>query len=116
MLVVCMQPEFHSMVPVKAGKLETLQQGALCWPSSLKQCIAVCNSLNLVNRHDLVGDLADYTAFKACEARFVVCLITSKFSSKGHAALDRPPVCLLCGLPPLQLADVMASRVLCCAV
>ena len=67
-----MQPELHGFVPVDAGAFEDLQQDPVHWSNSLKQCAAVCNSLNLVNRQEVVGDLADYTAFKACEACFLV--------------------------------------------
>ena len=103
-MFVCLQPSLHGMVPVKAGKFEPLQRGAMHWPSSLKQCAAVCNSLNLVNRLQVVGDLADYTAFKACEARFVVCLTTWHWPKQSAL--------LQCTAPPTFLA----SRVLCCAV
>ena len=67
-----LQPELHGFVPVTAGAFEALQQDPVQWSNSLKQCAAVCNSLNLVNRQEVVGDLADFTAFKACEARFLV--------------------------------------------
>ena len=57
---------------MKAGAFGTLQQDPVHWSNSLKQCAAVCNSLNLINRQQIVGDLAAFTAFKACEARFLV--------------------------------------------
>lgn len=60
------------MLPVAHGKFTTLQPSPMNWPNSLKQCAAICNSLNLVNQQRVVGDTADYTAFKACEARFLV--------------------------------------------
>ena len=75
MLIGCvrLQPELLGLVTVsKTGRLEALQESAVHWPSRLKACVAVCNSLNLVNRHEVMGDLADYTAFQACEARFLV--------------------------------------------
>ena len=67
-----MQPELQGMLPVVEGKFLALQRSAVQWPNSLKQSAAICNSLNLINRRDVVGDVADYTAFKACEARFLV--------------------------------------------
>ena len=73
-LLVCMQPDLCGVLPVVQGKLGELQQDAVQWPNSLKQCVAVCNSLNYVNKRKLVGDVADYEAFKACEARFLVTL------------------------------------------
>lgn len=60
------------MLPLVDGKLGALQRSAVRWPNSLKQCAAICNSLNLVSKCRVVGDVADYTAFKACEARFLV--------------------------------------------
>ena len=67
-----MQPELQGMLPIVKGKFAALQHSAVQWPNSLRQCAAACNSLNLINRRHVVGDVADYTAFKACEARFVV--------------------------------------------
>ena len=68
-----MQPELHGMLPVINGELTELQRSAVWWPESLKQCAAVCNSLNLVHKYAVVGDAADFAAFKACEATFLVC-------------------------------------------
>ena len=45
---------------------------AMHWPNRLKQALAVCNSLTLIGRNQLVGDDADKQAFKAVEARFLV--------------------------------------------
>lgn len=69
---MCVQPELHGMLPVNGDKFEALQQSAVQWSNSLKQSAAVCNSLNLVNKTRVVGDVADFAAFKACEARFLV--------------------------------------------
>ena len=60
------------MVPINGSTFGELQRDASQWSNGLKQSVAVCNSLNLVNRHQVMGDQADYTAFKACEALFVV--------------------------------------------
>lgn len=68
----CVQPELQGMLPVLDGKFAALQRSAVQWPNSLKQCAATCNSLNLVNKQNVVGDVADFAAFKACEARFLV--------------------------------------------
>lgn len=70
--LVCLQPELHGMIPCQDGQFTTLQQAASRWPNSLKQCAAVCNSLNRISAQQVVGDHADFTAFKACEARFLV--------------------------------------------
>ena len=45
---------------------------AMRWPNRLKQALAVCNSLTLIGRNQLVGDDADKQAFKPVEARFLV--------------------------------------------
>ena len=66
------QQELQGMLPVVKSNFEALQQDAVHWPNSLKQCAAVCNSLNYVNKSQLVGDGADFEAFKSCEARFSV--------------------------------------------
>ena len=68
-----LQPELHGFVPVVRGTVfGELQRSATSWPNGLRQCIAVCNSLNLVNKHRLAGENADYEAFRSCEARFMV--------------------------------------------
>ena len=67
-----MQPRLHGMLPVANSKFRKVQQSAVKWPASLKQCAALCNSLTLVNKGVLVGDAADLAAFKACEATFLV--------------------------------------------
>ena len=69
---VGVQPELQGMIPVVDDKFGALRRSAVQWPNSLKQCAAICNSLNLVNKRGVVGDVADYAAFKACEARFLV--------------------------------------------
>ena len=100
MLLRCMQPDLCGILPVVRGKLGDLQQDAMQWPNSLKQCTAVCNSLNYVNKHKLVGDVADYAAFTACEARFLVRKIPSA-----------PPALLWCDAPSCA---VLCHAVLCC--
>lgn len=71
-LLGCVQPDLCGILPVVRGKLRDLERDAMQWPNSLKQCVAVCNSLNYVSKRKLVGDVADYEAFTACEARYVV--------------------------------------------
>lgn len=67
-----MQPELHGLVPVEQGSYTGLHSMAMGWPDRLKQALAVCNSLTLIGRNQLVGDDADKQAFKAVEARFLV--------------------------------------------
>ena len=69
---MCVQPELHGMVPVEGGQFGGLQRMAMRWPNRLKQAAAVCNSLTLINRNQVVGDAADKQAFKAVEAQFMV--------------------------------------------
>ncbi|KAL0028992.1 hypothetical protein WJX77_010388 [Trebouxia sp. C0004] len=64
-------PELHGMLPVEGAKFVGLQQSAVRWPEDLKQAAALCTSLMLVRKNQVVGDLADKQAFKAVEARFV---------------------------------------------
>jgi hypothetical protein len=59
-------------VPVEQGSFTGLQSMAMRWPNRLKQALAVCNSLTLIGKNQLVGDDADKQAFKAVEARFLV--------------------------------------------
>ena len=67
-----MQPELQGMLPVEQGRFAPLQQMAMRWPARLKQAVAVCNSLTLISKHQVVGDIADKQAFKAVEARLLV--------------------------------------------
>lgn len=50
----------------------SLQKDAVRWPNGLKQAAAVCNSLTLIGRDLVVGELDERRAFKAVEARFLV--------------------------------------------
>ena len=70
------QPEFHGMVLVEGGSFSGIQKMAVRWPARLKQAAALCHSLNLIAKSQVVGDLADKQAFKAVEARFQVTLGT----------------------------------------
>ncbi|KAL0024457.1 hypothetical protein WJX77_006172 [Trebouxia sp. C0004] len=63
--------ELHGLVPVEQGSFTGLQSVARRWPNRLKQALAVCNSLTLIGRNQLVGDDADKQAFQAVEARFL---------------------------------------------
>lgn len=65
------------MVPVEDCSFSGLQQMAIRWPTRLKQAAALCHSLNLIAKDQVVGDLADKQAFTAVEARFQVRLWTS---------------------------------------
>ena len=69
---MCMQPELQGVLPILDGKLGALQRSAVQWPNSLKQCAAICNSLNMISKWQVAGDEADIAAFKACEASFLV--------------------------------------------
>lgn len=67
-----MQPELHGMLPVERGRFTGLQQSAVHWPDALREAAAVCNSLILITKHQVVGTVADKQAFTAVEAHFLV--------------------------------------------
>ena len=66
-----MQSDLHGMVPVAAGQFLSLQTDAVRWPNSLRQAAALCNSLTLVSKSQVVGELGERHAFKNVEARFL---------------------------------------------
>ena len=70
--ILCLQPELHGVLPVVHNSFTLLHRDAVEWPDMLKQAVAVCNSLTLMTRTQVVGDLAEKAAFKTVEARFVV--------------------------------------------
>ena len=69
---VCVQAELHGVLPVQSAKFQAMQKSALRWPNRLKQAVAVCNSLNMVNKHTVAGVDMERSMFKAVEARFLV--------------------------------------------
>ena len=69
------------MLPVEGAQFTGLQQSAVRWPEALKQAAALCTSLMLVRKIQVVGDVADKQTFKAVEARFVVSLCCSSEGS-----------------------------------
>ena len=67
-----MQPTLQGLLPVRNGEFTTLQKNAFKWPDRLKQAVAVCNALTLINRTHVVGDGPEREAFQAVEAQFLV--------------------------------------------
>ena len=67
-----MQAELHGVMPVHKGEFQVLQKSALQWGNRLKQAVAVCNSLNMVNKTTVGGNDMERAMFKAVEARFLV--------------------------------------------
>lgn len=65
------QAELHGVLPVHGGEFQLIQKAALRWPNRLKQAVAVCNSLSMVDKHTVVGVDMERTMFKAVEARFL---------------------------------------------
>ena len=63
------------MLPVEGGRFAPLQKMAMRWPPRLKLAVAACNSLTLISKKQVVGDIADKQAFKAVEARFLVSVL-----------------------------------------
>ena len=72
-----MQAELHGVMPVHKGEFELLQKSALHWSNRLKQAVAVCNSLNMINKNTVGGNDMERAMFKAVEARFLVCCRTT---------------------------------------
>ena len=68
---VYMQAALHGVLPVHKGQFETLQQNAMRWNNRLRQAMAVCNGLALINK-TVVGVDMERSMFKAVEARFLV--------------------------------------------
>lgn len=85
-----LQAELHGVLPVHKGEFEGLQKSALRWGNRLKQAVAVCNSLNMVNKHTVVGVDMERTMFKAVEARFLVCIPLG--ACEGCLPAPTPPV------------------------
>lgn len=59
------------MLPVHKGLFDSLQQNAMRWNNRLRQGMAVCNGLALINK-TVVGEDLERNMFKAVEARFLV--------------------------------------------
>lgn len=57
-----------------SGNFTQVQKNALRWPDRLKQAVAICNTLTLINKNHVVGDVAEKEAFQAVEAQFLVSL------------------------------------------
>ena len=66
-----MQAALHGVLPVHKGQFETLQRNAMRWDNRLRQAMAVCNGLVLINK-TVVGMDLERNMFKAVEARFLV--------------------------------------------
>lgn len=75
----CMQSDLHGMIPVVAGQFLSLQSDAIRWPNGLKQAAAVCNSLTLISKSKVVGELGERRAFNAVEAQFLVSIFCPSF-------------------------------------
>ena len=69
---VFMQTELAGVLPVHKGEFQAIQQSGLRWSNRLKQAVAVCNSLTMVNKNTVVGADMERSMFKAVEARFLV--------------------------------------------
>ncbi|DBA94075.1 TPA: hypothetical protein ACH3X1_001723 [Trebouxia sp. C0004] len=74
--------ELAGVLPVHKGEFQAIQQSALRWSNRLKQAVAVCNSLTMVNKNTVVGVDMERAMFKAVEARFL---------DREHVVLPRQP-------------------------
>jgi len=68
---IWLQAALHGVLPAHKGHFETLQQSAMRWSNRLRQAMAVCNGLALINI-SVVGIDMEKSMFKAVEARFLV--------------------------------------------
>ena len=79
------QTELAGMIPVHKREFQPIQQSALRWSNRLKQAVAVCNSLTMVNKNTVVGVDMERSIFRAVEARFLVCTHQAPFHNhKSH--------------------------------
>ena len=62
----------HGVIPIVEGESKGLQQNSVRWGNKLKQAVAVCNGLTMINKLRIAGDDVEQTLFKMVEARFVV--------------------------------------------
>ncbi|DBA71773.1 TPA: hypothetical protein ACH3X2_011039 [Trebouxia sp. C0005] len=74
--------ELAGVLPVHKGEFQPIQQSALRWSNRLKQAVAVCNSLTMVNKITVAGADMERSMFKAVEARFL---------DREHVVLPRQP-------------------------
>ena len=72
MLCVCLQPDLQGLLPVVDGSFTQVQKNAFRWPDPLKQAVAVCNALTLINKKHVVGEVSEKKTFEAVEAQFLV--------------------------------------------
>ena len=69
-----LQAELHGVLPVVDSCFVPLQQTAVYWSNTLKQAVAVCNSLVMITKTAVAGLDVERSLFRAVEARFLVCL------------------------------------------
>ena len=75
----------------------------------VKQSAAVCNSLNLVNKRKVVGNVADLAAFKACEACFLARFHTMQYRPARHVCYKRKEKSTPVGMDDGSLSGALAS-------
>ncbi|KAA6428240.1 MAG: hypothetical protein FRX49_01836 [Trebouxia sp. A1-2] len=81
--------DLHGVIPVVGGQFLSLQSDAIRWPNGLKQAAAVCNSLTLISKSKVVGELGERRAFNAVEARFVERNVVTLPLQTTHGRQDR---------------------------
>ena len=69
------------MVQIVDGESKGLQQSSVRWGNKLKQAVAVCNGLTMINKLQIAGDSMEQMLFKMVEARFVVSLLSILFQN-----------------------------------
>ena len=90
---IVLQTELAGVLPVHKGEFQPIQQSALRWSNRLKQAVAVCNSLTMVNKNTVVGVNMERSMFKAVEALFLVFLHSCLQMLKGGANAPRKQLC-----------------------
>lgn len=75
------------------GQFLSLQSDAMRWPNGLRQAAAVCNSLTLIGKSKVVGELGERRAFNGVEAHFLVCA-HSHSMHKGQGLCEGTASCV----------------------
>ena len=67
-----MQAKLHGMLPIETGAFTAMQQSAMLWSERLKQAVATCHSLNMIDKSTVAGHDLERALFRMVEARFLV--------------------------------------------
>ena len=62
----------HGMLPVHRSAFTAIQQSAVQWSIRLKQAVATCNGLTMIDKSLVAGHDLERALFRMMEARFLV--------------------------------------------